>query len=291
MSLKAKFFEYFPCVEKFFAAIENDRLEDIDVIELYGPRGCLKSLVAEEYAARVGLPAAHLSWLDIRVRADKVLNRMLCGRADGKRRVTIIHAHEAFMMRERLLGMLEYTEHNQFVVVSSEDLKIGGARFPMFPLGNGAVEIFLKKSASKCAWRYDKAMVRPILRYTDGNPSALFDVIRLTRFAKTPGKVIEMLEEKTEYKEADKLYNVLTSGEGMATVAKAIDAALHNCGWAVLAEHIQQRLASDMLDENALPPSALESGAWELLEKFNPSSKSGFIAGCFRIATEVKQFI
>lgn len=291
MSVKAKFFEYFPCVERFFKAMDEDRLEGADIIELYGPRGCLKKRVAEEYAIRQGMPYSNISWLDIRVRADKVLNRMLCPRADGKKRIMIVRAHGAFLDREKLLGLLEYTEYNQFIVVSDVDLKIGGVRFPMFPLGDDAVAKFLRKSAPKCAWRYDKALVRPVLRYTGGNPAALFDVVRMTRFAKTPGKVIEMIENTKEYKESEKLYGVLTAGEGIATVAKAIDAALHNCGWATITEHIQQRLATDMLNPEALPPQALENGAWQLLDSFNPTSKNEFIAGCFRIAQDVKQLV
>ncbi len=289
--MSEQFFDLFPCVQRLLEAAENNKLDDVAVIELFGPAGCLKLDVARALASRFGNASLHISWLDMRVRTDKVINRLLCPTSAGGRRTVILSVHPGFVDNEKLLGLLEHTERNRFILVSNTKLGIGGAQFPILPLGDAEVEDFLKRASKKCAWKYDKAMVKPITTFTDGKPRALLDVVNMTQFTKTPGKVVEQLMERKDIKAASELYDVLVGGNQEAVVAEAVAAALQKAGWAALAEHISQLLLTDILDADGLPKGALANGAWKLLETFNPHSKNTFVAGCFRIADGVKSVL
>lgn len=289
--MSEQFFDLFPCVQRLLTAAEENKLDDVSVIELFGPAGCMKLDVARALASRFDGSMLHISWLDVRVRTDKVINKLLCPSMAGGRRTVIMSVHTGFVDNEKLLGLLEYTERNRFVLVSHTKLGIGGAQFPILPLGDAEVEDFLKRASKKCAWKYDKAMVKPIIMHTDGKPRALLDVVNMTQFAKSPGKVVEQLMERKDIKEATALYTVLVGGSKEAVVAEAVAAALQKVGWAALSEHISQLLLSDILDADALPNGALANGAWKLLESFNPQSKNAFVAGCFRIAEGVKSVL
>lgn len=282
--------ETYPAAGRVFQAVETDRLEGASVIQLYGPTGCLKKDTASEAARMLGLPVVHIGWMDLRMRADRVLNTLASRRADGIKRAVTISVHDGFMQRERLLGLLEYTEANTFFVLSTSRLQLASVDFPMYPLSQTDLEEMLKRLSKKCMWAYHKDMVNPVYRYTDGVPAKVVHVVRASQNEKTAARVVRMIEDRKETRVADKLYGVLTQAVSLqfVEIAKAINDALLEVGWVELAEHIQERIRTDILSGVAMNDSQLRDGGWKILEDFNPVSKNTFISGCFRIATAAR---
>ena len=282
--------EAYPAAGRVFQAIEADRLDGAHVVQLHGPVGCLQRDTASEAARMLDMPVVHIGWMDMRMRADKVLNTLLTRRADGKKRAVTVSVHDGFMQRERLLGLLEYTDANTFFVLSTAKLQLASVDFPMWPLSLVDLEDMLKRLAKKCMWAYHKDMLEPVYRYTDGVPAKVVNLVRASQNEKTAARVVRMIEDRKEVRIANKLYITLVGDitTQYVEIAKAIDDALLQVGWVELAEHIQERIRTDILSGTAMNDSQLRDGGWKILEDFNPTSKNTFISGCFRVATAAR---
>ncbi len=279
----------YPAACRVFNALESDRLHGVGIIQLHGPAGCLKRDVAKLCVTAMGLQPVFIGWMDLRMRADKVLNALVTRRVDGKKRGVTISVHDGFMQRERLLGLLEYTADNVFFVCTTARLSIPSVDFSMFPLSLTDLEVMLKRLSKKCAWAYHKDMLEPMYRYTDGIPAKIVNVIRASQHEATAARVVKMIEERKENKVAENLYATLTAGATSFTdIAKVIDDALQKVGWVELAERLQERIRTDILSGVALHESALQEGAWKILDEFDPTTKNKFVSGCFKIASTAR---
>lgn len=282
--------ETYPAATRVLEDVENGKTRDAGVIQLYGPPGCLKRDTAALIAASMGMPALHIGWMDMRMRSDKVLNTLLARRADGRKRCVAISVHDGFMQRERLLGLLDYTEHNTFVVTASEHLQLSSLDYPMYPMALADLEVMLKRLAKKCAWAYHKDMLLPVYRYTDGVPAKVVNVVRAAQNEQTAAKVVKMITDRKEVRVAKSLYIALTSASSASYVeiAKVISDALEQVGWVELTELLNELIRTDILSGVAMNDVQLRDGGWKILEDFNPVSKNTFISGCFRLATTAR---
>lgn len=282
--------ECYPSAARVFDAVNSDRLSGVDIVQLHGPAGCLKRDVAALGLGMLGLPEISIGWMDLRMRSDKVLNTLLAPRCDGRKRGVVVSVHDGFVQRERLLGLLEYTAHNFFVVCATEKLSLPSVDFGMYPLPLNDLEVMLKRLSKKCEWSYHKDMLDPVYRYTDGVPAKIVHLIRACQSAKTPARVVKMIEDRKESRIADTLYTALTGAKVPYTeVAKSINDALQQASWVELAERLQEYLRRDILSGVSMSEHALSDGMWSILEDFDPTSKNKFISGCFKIAAVARR--
>lgn len=282
---------YLPYAEKFFTAHEEGVLDGLNIIEFVGPAGCLRREIAEEYAKLLELTPMFLSGAELRIRPDKVYNRLQTPSVSGKRRLVILHVRGSYVIKELMIELVQYIEHNKFVLITDTPLNLGELTVRMGALSLEGVKLLLKRASKKTAWKFDHGLVAPVTRLTGGIPRRVIGFIQMSFHKTTPGAALKTLEDSAEVRAAKNLYTEITAGRSAGELGAAINAALEKCGWSMLADRISDMLVEDMLKPDALPDGALDKGAWELLRDFSPNNKQSFVAGCFAIHAGVKRYI
>lgn len=249
-----------------------------DVVEFTGEPGCLRAATARIAAGLLGRQVVEFKWADIRVRPDKVLNRLATPPVNQQRRCVILRFQGAYTVKDIMRSLLTYTEHNQFIAITEDRADLGEHVFEFYPLGETAIKTFLRRASKKTKWRFNYDMVRPIARFTGGKPTLLVSFIQTTLHATTPKKALNMITNTSEHAAAQKVFESLISGcssvELTATLRKALDSA----GWKRLADLISEMLVEDVL--NTDDEQLLLEMAPAVLGKFSPHNKADFVAKC-----------